>query len=206
MTTEIANTKPTQITITEWDAMRQQAEAYVKSGLLPMAINTPEKALVIMQKGKELGIPPMEAMSSINVIQGKPSVSPQLMLALARRTKELENFSIEKTDKQATVKVKRKGQNEVVIVFTIEMAAQMGLSTKENWKKMPGIMLQWRAVAENLRLTFPDAISGLYTYDEMGAEVDADGNLAQTITTRGTVQMPKALDTTIENKKEEKRT
>lgn len=202
MSMELVNMKTGEVGSDDWATMRQKAEALVKSGFLPMAINTPEKALAIMQKGKELGIPPMEAMSSINVIQGKPSVSPQLMLALARRTKELENFIIDKNDRQATVKVKRRGQDEVTTTFTIEMATQMGLASKDNWKKQPGIMLQWRAIAENLRITFPDAISGLYTYDEMGAEMSSEGELIST--TRGPVAMPKPIETTIETKKEEK--
>jgi len=194
MITEIANKQPGEIVSqTQWEIMRQQADSLVKSGFLPVAINTPEKALAIMQAGKELGIPAMTAFQTINIIQGKISISPQLMLALAHRTKELENFSIDKNDRQATVKVKRTGQEEVSTTFTIEMAARMGLSTKDNWKKQPAIMLQWRAVAENLRLTFPDAIAGLYTYDEMGAEMDAEGNYIQTTTTRGPVAMPKAL-------------
>ncbi len=197
MAVDLVNIKTGEVDMTAWTVMRQQAEVLVKSGFLPVAINTPEKALAIMQKGKELGIPAMEAMSSINVIQGKPSVSPQLMLALARRTKELENFSIDKNDRQATVKVKRKGQDEVTTIFTIEQATQMGLASKDNWKKMPGIMLQWRAIAENLRITFPDAISGLYTYDEMGADMDAEGNLTAnlTVTSKGPVAMPKAIET-----------
>jgi len=194
MTTEIANIKTGEIvSLDKWQVMRQQAETLVKSGFLPVAINTPEKALAIMQAGIELGVPTMTAFQTINIISGKISVSPQLMLALARKTGELENFSIDKNDRQATVKVKRKGQDEVTTTFTIEMASRMGLATKDNWKKQPAIMLQWRAVAENLRITFCDAIAGLYSYDEMGAEMDAEGNFIQTTTTRGSVAMPKAL-------------
>ena len=193
MTTKIATKEKEGLDIEKWEVMRQQAETLVKSGFLPVAINTPEKALAIMQAGRELGIPPMTAFQMINIISGKISISPQLMLALARKTKELENFSIDKNERQATVKVKRTNQDEVTTTFTIEMATKMGLATKDNWKKQPGIMLQWRAVAENLRITFPDAISGLYTYDELGAEMDAEGNYIQTTTTRGPVAMPKAL-------------
>lgn len=193
MTNEIVELKTNEISMDKWNVMRQQAETLVKSGFLPVAINTPEKALAIMQAGRELNIPPMTAFQMINIISGKISISPQLMLALARKTKELEKFSIDKNERQATVKVKRKDQEEVTTTFTIDMATKMGLATKDNWKKQPAIMLQWRAVAENLRLTFPDAISGLYTYDELGAEMDAEGNYIQTTTTRGPVAMPKAL-------------
>ena len=187
MSMELVNMKTGEVSVDSWNVMRQQAETLVKSGFLPVAINTPEKALAIMQKGKELGIPPMEAMSSINVIQGKPSVSPQLMLALARRTGELEDLQMDVSDKVANVTVKRKGQSQYTTTFGIKEATDLGLIGKDNYKKQPGVMFQWRALAQNLRVTFPDAIAGLYLVEEMipGEE---------TVTTRGAVQMPKALE------------
>lgn len=195
-TTEIANVKTGELTemsldMEKWQILRQQADILVKSGFLPVAVNTPEKAIAIIMKGKELGIGAMEALSSINVIQGKPSVSPQLMLALARRTGELEDLKMEATDKGATVTIKRRNQSEYTTKFGIAEATAAGLLQKDNYKKQPAIMFQWRALAGNLRVTFPDAISGLYTMDEM------DGH-ETTITTRGSVQMPKALNNHIE--------
>lgn len=192
MTTEITNIKTGELlNLDQWELMRRQAETLVKSGFLPVAINTPEKALAIMQKGRELGIPPMEAMSSINVIQGKPSVSPQLMLALARRTGELEDIQMDVSDKVANVTVKRKGQSSYTTTFGIKEATDLQLITKDNYKKQPGVMFQWRALAQNLRVTFPDAIAGLYLVEEM-----TQGE--ETITTRGPVQMPKQIETKIE--------
>jgi hypothetical protein len=174
------------IDMERWQVLRQQADVLVKSGFLPVAVNTPEKAIAIIMKGKELGIGAMEALSSINIIQGKPSVSPQLMLGLARRTKELEDLKMDANDKGATVTIKRKGQSEYTTKFGIAEATALGLVNKDNYKKQPAVMYQWRALAQNLRVTFPDAISGLYTVDEM------EGN-ESTVTTRGSVAMPKAL-------------
>lgn len=176
----------------KWEILRQQADILVKSGFLPTAVNTPEKAIAIIMKGQELGIGSMEALSSINVIQGKPSVSPQLMLALARRTGELEDLKMEANDKGATVMIKRKGQSAYTTKFGIAEATSLGLLGKDNYKKQPATMFQWRALAGNLRVTFPDAISGLYTVDEM------EGN-ETTVTTRGPIQMPKSIkETSIE--------
>ncbi len=185
MTNELANI----------EAQLTMADTYVKSGLLPATVNTPEKALVIIQKGRELGIPPMEALSGISVIQGKPSVSPQLMLALARKTGQLEDLKMTNTDKRATVTVKRKGQTEYTTTFGVEEATAAGLIGKDNYKKQAGIMFQWRALAANLRVTFPDAISGLYTFDEMGAQMDEEGRPIF----RPSIQMPKALEKKLDN-------
>ena len=197
MAMELVNMKTGEVSVDVWNVMRQQAETLVKSGFLPTAINTPEKALAIMQKGKELGIPPMEAMTSINVIQGKPSVSPQLMLALARRTKELEDLKMDITAQRATVTIKRKGQSEYTTEFGVKEATDLGLMAKDNYKKQAGTMFGWRALAANLRITFPDAIGGLYLIEEMtGGE--------ETVTTRGPVQMPKSIETKIETETKEK--
>lgn len=189
---EVVNTQTGEIaTVTadmeRWNIMRDQANVLVKSGFLPTAINTPEKALAIMQKGKELGIPPMEALSSINVIQGKPSVSPQLMLALARRTGELIDLKMDANDKGATVTVTRKGQSPYTTSFGVKEATEMGLINKDNYKKQPAVMYQWRAVAQNLRVTFPDAISGLYLVEEM-----TGGD--ETVSVKPAIQMPKPIE------------
>jgi hypothetical protein len=194
MTNEIVNKETGEVLadphMSRWMVMREQADVLIKSGFLPPAVNTPEKAIAIMMKGKELGIGAMEALNSINVIQGKTSVSPQLMLALARRTGELENLDIKKDDKEATVTVKRKGMDPITTHFGVKEATAMGMMFKDNYKKQPAIMFQWRALAENLRLTFGDAISGMYTPDELGAETNEDGF----VTSRPVIAMPKAIE------------
>lgn len=169
-----------------WMVMRQQAEALVKSGLLPSTINTPEKAIAVMQKGKELGIGYMEALGSINVIQGKPTCSAQLMLALARRTGELEDIKIDTNDKEATVTVTRKGQSPFTSKWGEKEATGLGLMVRDQYKKQPATMFKWRAISDNLRVTFGDALSGLYSSEEMDIET--------TTTTKGQVQMPKPLE------------
>jgi len=156
---------------TNWDALKEQAAMLVKSGFLPMSIKTPEQAIAIALTGKELGIGMMEAFRSINVIQGKPTIPPQLMLALANRTKELENITIDSNDDRCIVTVKRKGREPHAETFGVKEATDMGLMGRDNYKKQRGIMFKWRALAANLRVTFPDAMIGFYTPEEMGAEV-----------------------------------
>ncbi len=156
---------------TNWEAMRQQAETLVKSGFLPMSVKTAEQAIAIMFTSRELGIGYMEGFRSINVIQGKPTIPPQLMLALANRTKELENITIDSTDEFCRVTVKRKGREPHSEIFGVKEATDMGLMQRDNYKKQRGIMFKWRALAANLRVTFPDAMIGFYTPEEMGAEV-----------------------------------
>lgn len=156
---------------TDWNIMKQQAEVLVASKFLPSSIKTPNDALAIMMIGQELGLKPYQALNNINVIQGKPAISPQLMLAMVRQSGQLKNIEMSGDDKTYTVTVERAGQTPHTATFTLEDAKSLGLSTRDNWKKQPKVMLQWRCLAQNLRVTFPDVILGLYTPEEMGADV-----------------------------------
>lgn len=161
------------------------AKVLIASEMLPKAIKTPEQAFVIITMGESLGLNMWQAINGINVIAGKPTVSGQLMLALMYRTGEVEDIQIESSDTAAAVTIKRKGRpSPHREVFTIEDAQRLmtvewvnnqkktiRLSEKSTWAQMPAVMLKWRAVAAAARIVFPDAIMGLYTPDEMGADV-----------------------------------
>lgn len=169
------------INVNDFDAQLAVAGKLIKTGFLPKAIDTPEKAVAIAMTGRELGIGMMLALQEINVIQGKPAASAKLQLALARHTKELENFVCNDDGNTATCIVQRKGQAPLTTTFSNADAKAMGLIGKDNWNKQPGNMRRWRAVSANLRLTFPDAIGGLYTPEEISPEtiVDADGRVLE---------------------------
>lgn len=152
------------------DTLHRKATYLVRSGLLPKAINTPEKAITMMLLAEELGIGPMAAINNINVIDGKPTVSAQLALALFYRTGLCETCTIVGDSKSCTVTLKRKGQEAHAETFTMDDAVRMGLSTKDNWRKQPAVMLRWRTVAACLRVVAPDILQGVYTPDEMGSE------------------------------------
>lgn len=157
-----------------WEVMKERAQMLVKTGFMPAAVKTAEQAIAIILTGQELGIPMMESLRGINVVQGKPTVSPQTMLALARKTGELEKLNIQDNPDGCVVTIKRRGYDPVVIHFGDKEARDLGLFEKENYKKQRATMYRWRALAGALRLAFSDAISGLYTPEEMGATVIAN--------------------------------
>lgn len=55
------------------------AQRLVKGGLLPRSIQTPEAAFTIMVTGRELGLTAMQSLRSIDVIEGKPTLSANLI-------------------------------------------------------------------------------------------------------------------------------
>lgn len=161
----------------EFGVMRETAAMLCKTGFLPQAINTPEKAVAIILTGRELGIGTMAALNTINVISGKPTVSPQLMLALIERSGQLEDIQITNVEGAVKCTMKRKGRSPHTEFFGEAEATAMQLRGKDNYKKQAFTMYKWRAVAACARIVFPDVITGLYTPDEMGADVTDDGEL-----------------------------
>jgi hypothetical protein len=157
----------------EWSIMREQSAILVKTGFLPEAIRTPEQAVAIMLKGRELGIPAMYALSNIAVIKGKPVANAELMLALIYRDHGDNAIRFKTSDnKQCTVAYRRRSWTQPeTYTFSIEDAKQAGLLGNQTWSKYPQAMLRARCVSAVARMAFADTIGGLYTPEELGATV-----------------------------------
>ncbi len=179
ITNEIAvrENKPVAL---DFPAMLKMAETLVKSGFLPVAIKTPAQAVAIVMTGRELGIPPMQALRQVNVIQGKPTMAAELMLALAYQ--HIPGFKyeiLETTSTKCVCKFTRPGHVSLTHKFDIDDAKSMQLAGKDNWKKQPATMLRWRCISSGLRLIAPDAIAGVYTPEEIipDAPVTEEGTI-----------------------------
>lgn len=159
---------------TQWDVMKQQAAIMLSSGFMPSAIKSESQILTIGMMGQALGIQPIVAINNINVIQGKPTVAPQLMLALIRRTGQLEDLKIEDDGTTCTVTMKRKGESAHVETFSMADAKAMQLDNKDNWRKQPKTMRKWRAISAAARIVFGDVIWGMYTPEEMNPDAALD--------------------------------
>jgi len=149
-----------------FDGMLKQAQVLVKSGMLPSEVKTPEAAVAIMLKGRELDIPPMQAFSSIYVVKGKPTISAQLIGALIFRAGH--GYHVDKLDDAGCViTFNRKGATPYQHTFSIENAKAAGLAGAETWKKYTKAMLFSRCMSAGARIAFPDIIAGMYTTEEL---------------------------------------
>lgn len=163
----------------EWAILKEQASMVVKTGFLPAAIKTPEQAIAIALKGRELGIPPMQAFAHIHIIQGKPTISAELMLSLIFRNcpGAVVNY-VQTTSDSCVIEAKRPNGSAARFSFTMDDARRADLLGKGNWKSYPGAMLRARAIAIMARALFPDAIMGCsYIPEELGADVNEDGEV-----------------------------
>lgn len=134
------------------------------------AYGTAQGVLSTIMLGRELGLPTMAALRGVHIIEGKHSLSAQMMVALVLKSGMAEYFEPVSFDAtQATFVTKRKGgRNEVTLTHTIEMAKTAGLlKPNSNWEKIPTDMLVARAQSRLCRLVYPDVVGGLYTPDEL---------------------------------------
>lgn len=156
--------------------MLNMGSELVDSGLLPHNIRTPQAAVAIILKGRELGIQAMYAMSSINVIKGKPTASAELMLALIYRDHGDQAIDfIESSNERCTVAFKRRQAKQArQFSFSMEDARAGDLLQNDTWRKYPAAMLRARCISAVARMAFPDTIAGMYTPEELGADVEVD--------------------------------
>ena len=139
-----------------------------KSNLVPKDYqNNPSNCIIAMQWGFEIGLQPLQAMQSIAVINGRPAIWGDAMLALVRGSGLLEYMHEEPTDEGCTVRIKRKGEPEAERTFTKEDAKKAGLAGKQGpWTQYPKRMMQMRARAFALRDVFPDVLRGVFIAEE----------------------------------------
>lgn len=132
----------------------------------------PASCVLAIQHGAEIGLGPMQAIQSIAVINGRPTIwgDAALALVMASPVCEYVKETIEGDADQAvaTCIAKRKGYPEAVASrFSMADAKRAGLAGKQGpWAQYPKRMLQLRARGFALRDAFPDVLKGLVTAEE----------------------------------------
>lgn len=151
----------------------QFSEMLASSSMVPRAYQgKPNDVLVCLQWGYEMGMAPMQALQNIAVINGKPSMYGDSLIALVQASPTCENieeyFENEGTPNPVAVCVaKRKGRTPVIFKFSVEDAKRAGLWGKTGpWQAYPKRMMQMRARGFALRDAFADVLTGLITAEE----------------------------------------
>jgi len=128
----------------------------------------PGNCLIAMQWGAELGLKPLQALQNLAIINGRPALWGDAVIALVRSSPLCE-FIIESDDgTTATCRVKRRGEPEQSRTFGMDDAKTAGLLGKSGpWTQYPKRMRQMRARAFALRDVFPDVLRGLPVAEEV---------------------------------------
>ena len=173
------------------------SEMLSSSNMVPKAYQgKPQDILVCVQWGMEMGLAPMQALQNIAVINGKPSVYGDAMMALVQASPVCEDveefFENEGTPNPVAVCVaKRRGRKPVIAKFSVEDAKRAGLWGKQGpWSAYPKRMMQMRARGFALRDAFPDVLKGLISAEEAQDYPDeAKPRPAKDITPRNPLDM-----------------
>jgi hypothetical protein len=146
----------------ELDVLMRVGKALIASGIAKH-LKTPEAALTVILTGREMGLAPMASIRGIDLIMERPFVKPILMLAVARRSGQLEMFNLVKTEQKATCTIKRRGYEQRTFTVTIEDAKKRGWFDKNahNYKSQPSTMLGHRVTGEALKDQFTDYFMGM---------------------------------------------
>lgn len=128
-----------------------------------------EDTLIAMMMGSEIGLNPLQAIQNIAVINGRPSIYGDALMALVQNHPAFGGIS-ESFDEQsmtATCTVHRKGGERHTQTFSQADASAANLWGKQGpWKQYPKRMLAMRARGFALRNQFADALAGLITREE----------------------------------------
>lgn len=167
----------------------KQAEVLAEKTWRFMGI-TQDTAVSTYITGWELGFKMTVAPQFVQVIQGKPTLTPKGHLALLHnsglfRGKGLFETEDMRDDKghpwACRVKMRRNDSNvEYETLWTMEDAQRAGIIKKDSgWEKYPGNMLRWRAIGFCADVVASDIGGGMKRSDELGADITPDGDVIQ---------------------------
>lgn len=169
---------PFSLVPTSFEEGYRFARIMAASDLVPKDFRgKPENCFIAVQMGLEVGLSPMAAIQNIAVVNGRPALWGDAVLALVRGSKLFESIAESMTgtgeDLEAACAVKRRGEASVTRTFSMRDAKLAGLANKEGtWKQYPKRMLQMRARAFALRDVFPDVLKGIAIGEEVADIID----------------------------------
>jgi len=144
--------------------IERMALAVSKSGLF--GVKTPEQALALMLIAQAEGMHPAIAARDYHIINGKPSLKADAMLARFQSAGGKVEWK-DYTDTKVVGVFSHPSGGSVTVEWSIDMATKIGLLKNPTWKQYPRQMLRARCISEGIRTVFPGVISGFYTPEEV---------------------------------------
>lgn len=146
--------------------IRAMAEAVARGGLF-LGVKSPEAAATLMWLCQAEGLHPIVALRRYHIIDGKPSMRADAMLADFQRAGGRVTWL--RSDEQ-TCEAEFRPPNAdagLKVSWTMADAKRADLDGKPNWKKYPRQMLRARTISEGIRAVIPEIVAGVYTPEEV---------------------------------------
>jgi hypothetical protein len=153
--------------------LMQYATMLAQSSFCPSSMkNRPGDIIAAIQMGAEVGLAPIQALQNVCVINGKPSIYGDAMIALCLAHPSVEDVVESYDEKTMTAVcsvVRRRGDKTRTVTqsFSIEDAKKAKLDKKSGpWTDYPKRMIQMRARSWALRDACSDILKGLIAREE----------------------------------------
>lgn len=146
------------------DQIQIMATAVAKSGLF--GVKTPEQAMALMLIAQAEGNHPAIAARDYHVIQGRPALKADAMLARFQQAGGKVNWDTY-TDTEVKATFSHPSGGSITLSWTIDQARKIGIAGKDNWKNYPRAMLRARVISEGIRTVYPGCVVGVYTPEEV---------------------------------------
>lgn len=163
------------------------AQALAHSGMTPNGFKSPETCFVAIMAGAELGLPPFQSLQSFAIINNRPTLWGDALMAVVRTNgfKVREWLEGAGDDMEAFCEVIRPDNGDVAEAsFSVSDAKTAGLWKKGGpWTTNPKRMLKMRARAFAIRDGAADVLRGFQIREEVedyGDPIPADAGQAKT--------------------------
>ena len=168
----------------DYNEAKLMAADLAKSSIIPASYQgKPADCLIAIMMGSEVGLPPIQALQGIMVVNGRPSVWGDTAVALILAS-GLQEYSKDEWDAKtgtATFVTKRKGKPEIVRTFSLQDAKDAKLYDKAGpWQGYKPRMCFNRARAFALRDGYADVLRGLAIYEELRDVIDTTAEPTKT--------------------------
>lgn len=155
------------------------AKAFAESGMFADT-KSMAQALVKIQAGQEIGIPPFASMTGIHIIQGKPTIGAGLIASRVKGSGKYDYKVLEASETKCSIDFYQGKEKIGNSTFTIEDAKK---ALTKNIEKFPKNMLFARAISNGVKWYCPDVFSGpIYTPEEFDMETKTEDAKAEVVT------------------------
>lgn len=160
-----------------YNEVEQFGHAMVSSGFFS-DVEKVSQAIVKIQAGAEIGLPPFASMTGVHIIKGKPVLGANLIATLIKNDPRYDYRVAVHTDEECVITFIENGEQVGVSSFTTADAKKAGINN-QNWNKYPRNMLFARAISNGAKWYTPGIFGGMpvYTPDEFDLQVDEDGDV-----------------------------
>lgn len=183
--TDMALAEPSEASFTLAE-VGEYADVMVASGFFK-DVRDVAQAKVKILVGRSIGLSPIEAMTQINIIQGKIEFSSHLIAQLVQCSRDYDFIVQRSDDKVCTIQFTKGGEPlGEPFSYTMEDARRAGRASSQQYQKFPSRMLFARAMSNGAKMHCPSVFRGVgQVYSEGEIQIEE-----RNITPSNTLSIP----------------